>query len=883
MADVSVEFGAKDTGLEATLKTVQAEMSRLDAEIKSGELSFNELNKAMRNLAQAEKVNEQLQSMASATQNAGDQADAASSKIDNIAKQTDRAGKEAEDFGEKSNGGFLKMSGAVAAGQLAAEAAMAGIRAAINLAKGAIDEFGEALDLGGRLSDLAARTGEAEGNLLLLERAFQNSGAGAEAVGPAINKLQNFMQGAAEGGAAQTAAMEKLGLSMQDMAGKTPIQQLETFAQRISGIEDPTQRTALAMDVFGRSGGELLPLLTNFSGELGTAQGQLGGMVDIMNRNAATFDAVSDKIAIVQGKFMEFAAGILDRIVPALDAVTEGLSRIDAAKIGQELADAFAGGTQAMKGFQATVDAFKTGNISEAFSLLWESVKLQGLQTANEVGRNLVAGFSTAIDFLKEIFDPSGSIVKYMGATFLLIGSKLQAALGNAMLAFIDALPGWFVKVNPIIGAVGDAIRGTVTKATEEANDQWSLMYHSSGEVATQIAGAASRIKDNMNVNLSETGNLIGGLNERAEALRIKQEEVAATVKATNEAKQAGIDLGPIEEGNAAALLEQEKQRLANELATSAAKGEAAEKTFAQIENEIELNNAIATGNQEEIKRVQEKQKAADIAAQIKANEESIPAIIEDIIAKTGTSEETARGLAEQLVASKNAALGAADGADKITGNLAGANAEAKTVKGLMDDIANAKMEASPERLKERTKDARKELKGMADFIGDDLSQMPLDDIIDKLGLDPDGKLKTADEKLRAVEGAIKDIGGADPADITPAVDETGVNDKLEKVKGYLANLEKKRADATPKIDQEKIKTQASATRETITKNLKSLEAEVTVKPKFNKEALKAEVDMVFASSKGTEHLANIDKLVDVIKGFVEKIEGKLPMRALAY
>lgn len=886
MADVSVEFGAKDTGLEQTLKTVQDELTRLNEEVKTGELSFGELQAAMRKVSQAEKLQEQLQGMAQATNEAGNAAGVAAPKVDDIGKQTKQAGKEADDFGEKSKGGFLKMSAAVAAGQLAANAAMAGIKAAVDLARGAIDEFGAALDLGGRLSDLSARTGEAEGNLLLLERAFQNSGAGAEQVGPAINKLQNFMQGAAEGGAAQTVAMEKLGLSMQDMAGKTPLQQLEIFAQRISGIEDPAQRTALAMDVFGRSGGELLPLLTNFSGELGTAEGQLGSMVEIMNRNAATFDAVSDKITNVKSKFMEFAAGILDRTIPALDAITEGLSRINAAEIGQKLADAFLGGTTAMKGFQATVDSFKTGNISEAFSLLWQSIKLQGLQTANEVGRNLVAGFSTAIDFLKEIFDPSGAIVKYMGATFLLIGSKLQAAMGNAMLAFIDALPGWFTKINPIIGAVGDAIRSTVTKATEEANDQWSLMYHSTGEVGAQIAGAASRIKGNMNVNLSETGDLIGGLNEQATALKTKQDEVAAAVAATNAAKQAGIDMAPIEQGNVAALLAEEQKRLQNELDTAKAKGDAAEKTFAQIENEIELNNAIATGNQEEVKRVEAKQKQAEISAQIKANEAEIPAIMQDIIDKTGTSEETARGLAEKLVASKNAALGVATDTGQVKTNLTGAGVEAQTVKGLMDEIANSKMEASPERLKQRTKDARTELESMKNFIGEDLSKMPLDDIIDKLGLDATN-LKTADEKLRAVEGAVKDIGGADPADITPDVDLVGVNDKLESVKGYLADIGKKKTDATPKIDQKDVAKQAKDAMATIEKTMKKTPAEIALDAKKSigeiRKSLAKEIDLALSSSKGTGHLSSIDKLVGAIEGMVKKIEGKLPMQALSY
>ena len=51
MADVSVEFGAQDVGLEKTLKTIQAEMSDLQGKVKSGELSFDELERTMRKSA----------------------------------------------------------------------------------------------------------------------------------------------------------------------------------------------------------------------------------------------------------------------------------------------------------------------------------------------------------------------------------------------------------------------------------------------------------------------------------------------------------------------------------------------------------------------------------------------------------------------------------------------------------------------------------------------------------------------------------------------------------------------------------------------------------------------------------------------------------------
>jgi hypothetical protein len=856
MADVSVEFGAKDTGLEQTLKTVQDELSRLDEKVKGGELSFNELQSTMKKVAQAERLQAQLEGMAQATGEAGNAAGAAAPKVDQIGQETKKAGKEAKDFGEKSKGGFLKMAGAVAAGQLAAEAAMAGIKAAINLAKASIDEFGAALDLGGRLSDLAARTGEAEGNLLLLERAFTNTGASAEQVGPVINKLQKFMEDAAAGGSTQTAAMERLGLSYEELAGKTPTQQLEILAQRISEIEDPGQRAAAAMGVFGEEGAQLIPFLTNFSGSMGTARDQLGGMVEIMNTNAATFNEVGKKIDGIKGKFMEFAAGILDRIVPALNAVTEGLSRIDAAAIGQKLADAFLGGTQAMQGFQAAVDAFKVGRIQDALSVLWESVKLQALQTADEIYKKLVAAFNAIGRFAGEIFDPSGALVRTILDTFSMVGKEISVGIQRDLAAALGG--NWLTE--------GIALQlNTAANETQiAANKIEDGLKGAAGRIAKQFGDAGREFPKTFGEEYEKTSGIFGDLDARAAALKAKQDEITAAVEKTNEEKGKGA---PVDEK---ATEEAEKQNRINaEIAAEKAKMEGLQNA---------LNAAIQSGNELEADTIRRMIEGEESKARIKK-------LTEDYIA-TGLGEKEAAQLATNLVNSEIAAANFKKNSEGAKNELGGAGENAKTVKGLMDEIANAKMEASPERLKERTIDARKELKGMADFIGDDLSQMPLDDIIDKLGLDPEGKLKTTDDKLKAVEGAIKKIGGADPADITPDVDLVGVNDRLESVKGYLAEIGKKKTDATPEINQVEIGKQAKAAIDTIEKTMKKTPAEVALDAKKSigeiRESLAKEMDLALSSSEGTKHLSSIDKLVDAIKSAVDKIEGKLPMQALA-
>jgi hypothetical protein len=342
MGDVSVEFGAKDTGLEATLKTVQAEMSRLETEIKSGELSFNQLSTAMRDLAKADKVSQQLQSI-------GASAAGASPQVDKLGKDANEMGdkiKTGSDKGGMSLGELAKASGvagaAFAAGMAVFNTAMAGVQAVAA-------SFGNALNLGGQLADLSAQTGVAAGELLVLQRAFDNTGAGAEKVSPAIAKMSSSIVDATSGTGAAAKAFDQLGLSASELINLPAEQQFQKIGNALAGVANETQRSALASDVFGgKLGKDLLPLMTNFSGEIRTANQQLGSMVGVMNENSAAFDSIGDGIKVAQGKLTEFAAGLMSVMAPAIEAVVTALTRIDAAQIGKDLGMAFVGAGEAM-------------------------------------------------------------------------------------------------------------------------------------------------------------------------------------------------------------------------------------------------------------------------------------------------------------------------------------------------------------------------------------------------------------------------------------------------------------------------------------------------------------------------------------------------------
>jgi hypothetical protein len=325
MSSVTVTFGAKDDGVNTTIMKIKGSLENLENQSKQASASFDASFKGM------------------------------------------------------------AIAGAVAGAGVAA--GMKVIDLAADATRAVIDNLGNALDLGGRLSDLSARTGETAGNLLILERAFDNTGIGADKVGTAVNKLQNFIVDAGSGAATQSRVLAQLGLSMSDLAGLTPTEQMSMFAQRISAIEDPTKRVSAASDVFGtKLGGTLLPVMMSFTGELKNAQTELGSLPKIMDENAGAFDAISDKIGVVRGKVLEFAAGLLESAVPALNKLVNAGSELDAAKfgqiVGQKLSEAF--------------ELITSGDIWELFRLNAEKA-INNIRTSGAIN-NLAAFLNTVFD-----------------------------------------------------------------------------------------------------------------------------------------------------------------------------------------------------------------------------------------------------------------------------------------------------------------------------------------------------------------------------------------------------------------------------------------------------------------------------------------------------
>lgn len=143
---------------------------------------------------------------------------------------------------------------------IATGAAFTGAGAAILAPLGIMaQQFAAAGDAAGKM---AARTGVSAEAIQELGFAAEQSGSSAQAVEKALAGMARTIYDAGRGSAEANEGLARLGLTLGDLEGLTPDEQLERFADGLANVEDASTRTALAQKLLGRSGRELIPLLS---------------------------------------------------------------------------------------------------------------------------------------------------------------------------------------------------------------------------------------------------------------------------------------------------------------------------------------------------------------------------------------------------------------------------------------------------------------------------------------------------------------------------------------------------------------------------------------------------------------------------------------------
>lgn len=206
------------------------------------------------------------------------------------------------------------------------------------------------------INDAAARLDMSGEVLQTIQYAFKMSGATAEDAEMSIRKLSEAIINANDGNKTAQAAFEKMGIAWQSLKGMKAEDAFSAVAKAIAGVPDAMERTALAVDIFGKSGTKVLA----FAGDLENLKKELIDSGSIMSNEAlqaaAAFNDSMDRLDITI-KGLVVSSGL----VPWLADVADSLQKT--ASLGNQIEKTKKDGSYASGAYMNKGYAYATGAI----------------------------------------------------------------------------------------------------------------------------------------------------------------------------------------------------------------------------------------------------------------------------------------------------------------------------------------------------------------------------------------------------------------------------------------------------------------------------------------------------------------------------------------
>jgi len=283
-----------------------------------------------------------------------------------INQQTfNRAVSKADDELRQANAGANKFSGALGSAETALSKinsklnALVGIQAAqlfssvasavSNAARSLISYGADQAGVVDGTRNLAIRLGMTYGEFAGIAHAANLADVSMESVGSAAQKAEVNFAKAANGSHVAQAAFGALGLSVEELGALSPAQRFQAIAAALKNVPDSAERARLAVALFGKSGGELLPMFEEGAAGIGEAarEAERFGLA-LTQDQSNSIDSMGDSFQ----KAQQAVAGVVQQVVaylaPALEGVTttftDLIGGVGGANIGAFIGEAILNG-----------------------------------------------------------------------------------------------------------------------------------------------------------------------------------------------------------------------------------------------------------------------------------------------------------------------------------------------------------------------------------------------------------------------------------------------------------------------------------------------------------------------------------------------------------
>lgn len=298
--------------------------------------------------------------------------DEGSAKIVGLGKKIKKVGKQTSTFGDTFKAVF------------GAQVLLGGLAKATQAIKGLVSSFDEVAKAGDQFDKMSKKTGVAVEFLSEFGHVANLAGSDINQVGGGLKRLARNLSDAQNGLMTAKRAFMDIGLEVQNADGslKKVDDVILSVADRFANMTDNTKKAALAQELFGRAGADLVPLLNQGSDAIRVQMQEakdLGIAWDTLSATqAAEFvDAMTKMKGVMDGIKRSTFLPLMVKLTP----VMEGLGKkIDFAKEAMRILGRF---------FVRFVN-LDTSNLNETQAI----ILLIG-ETAAEVGKGIVLLTST--------------------------------------------------------------------------------------------------------------------------------------------------------------------------------------------------------------------------------------------------------------------------------------------------------------------------------------------------------------------------------------------------------------------------------------------------------------------------------------------------------
>lgn len=186
-----------------------------------------------------------------------------------------------------------------------------------------------AIEAGDAIGVFAEKTGLGARAASELAFAADKADVSAESLAIGIKGMQLALAGSGAESKKTTEALSTIGLTIDQLRGLRPEEQLERLADGIRRIEDPALRTRLAVDLFGKSGADLLPLLLRGSQgirELRREAIALGK--SLSDTDLEKLEQADDALKRMRASVDAAAKSMTVALAPSIVAVADALRRL---------------------------------------------------------------------------------------------------------------------------------------------------------------------------------------------------------------------------------------------------------------------------------------------------------------------------------------------------------------------------------------------------------------------------------------------------------------------------------------------------------------------------------------------------------------------------